>query len=76
MNANLVRPKSLVEGETYYYLENPSNGNQVQPIQVTLLAYDNCPALAVVCSAEGHQWRCPRERLFVSTYCRDGMCAF
>lgn len=76
MNTYLVRPNTLKEGETYYYLERPVNGNAAEPILVTLLAYDNCPALAVVCSAEGHQWRCPRERLFVSTYCRDGMCAF
>lgn len=72
----LVHPDTLYEGGTYYYLERPSNGKQAEPILVTLLAYDNCPATVVVCSPEGHTWRCPRERLFVSTSCRNGTCAF
>ena len=64
MTLNLVRPETLLEGEIYRYIEHTNNGNEAMPIYVTLLAYDNCPAMAIVASQDGRIWRCPRERLY------------
>ena len=76
MSNQFFRPTTLQEGGTYYYLELPGEANEIRPHLVTLLAYDSCPGMVIVCSPEGHTWHCPRERLFVSTACRAGMCMF
>lgn len=64
MTTQHVRPDTLHEGDTYYYIEQSINGGEPQTSIVTLLAYDTCPALVIVASQDGRKWRCPQERLY------------
>jgi len=63
MPINFVHPDTLHEGEIYHYIEQINDSSEPPPIHVTLLAYDNCPALVIVANQKGRKWRCPRERL-------------
>ena len=65
MPDNFVHPDTLHEGDVYYYIEQSCDGSWDPASPVTLLAYDNCPGVVIVCNWDGQKWRCPRERLFV-----------
>ncbi len=57
----LIRPKSLEGGAVYLRVEK--SVNSVQPIPVTIIAYDVCPAFVIVREDES-RIRCPREEIF------------
>jgi hypothetical protein len=60
-----VRPETLVPGKQYLLIEDPRDGGPRYIIPVTLIAYDPCPAVILVCESTGHKRRCAREGLFL-----------
>ena len=66
MTVGFVHPETLEEGKIYLYCRQSKNKAEQSPVTITVLAYDNCPALVIVRDQYGKRWRCLRDEIFIA----------
>lgn len=59
-----IRPQTLIPGGVYLWRRARLEGLPPEITAVQFVAYDNCPAFAIIAPPGGRRQRCPRDELF------------